>query len=87
MVSRKIFVETVINNSKNGGFDFSHISQMNNTIISNKMDMTYDFYTKQNIHMIEWKLNKFFKKVKNLMNKFPQNWMHPLNRKFASYRV
>ena len=36
VVTWKIFVETVINNFKIEGFDFSHISQMNNTIIANK---------------------------------------------------
>ena len=41
MVSGKNFVGPVINKLKNEGFDFSHISQMNITIIANKMDMTH----------------------------------------------
>ena len=48
MVLRKNFAETVISNFEIEGFDFSHISQMNITILANKMDMTYDFYMKQN---------------------------------------
>ena len=26
-------------------------------------------------------------KDKNLINKLPPNWIHPLNRKFKSYRI
>ena len=37
MVSWNIFVENVINNSKNKGFDFSHMSQVNIIIVCNKM--------------------------------------------------
>ena len=43
MVSGRIFVKNAIINFKNKGFDFSHISQMNMLLVSNKMDRTYDF--------------------------------------------
>ena len=76
MVSWKIFLENKIYNIKNDGFDFSHISQMNIIIVCNKMDMTYDFYMKHNMSAVEWKL----------INKLPASWIHPLNRKFKSYR-
>ena len=49
--------------------------------------MTYAFHIKHNMHMIEWKLNKLNNKDRKLINKLPQNWIHPLNRKFESYRV
>ena len=52
MDSWKIFVENVIDNFKNEGFDFSRISQINIIIVCNKMDMTYDFYMKHNMQMI-----------------------------------
>ena len=39
MVSWKIFVGNKINNLKDDGFDFSHISQMNIIIVCNRMDM------------------------------------------------
>ena len=87
MVSWKNFVEKVINNFKNEGYDFSHISQMNFKIVCNKMDMTYDFYLKHNMQAVEWKINAMINRDKSLINKFPRNWMHPLNRKFESYRV
>ena len=48
--------------------------------------MTYDFYIKHNMHLIEWQLNELINRDKTLINKFPQNWMHPLNRKFKNYR-
>ena len=87
MVSWKFFAENKINNLKNDGFDFSHISEMNIIIVCNKMDMTYDFYMKHNLPAIEWKLNQLFHKDKNLINKLPREWIHPLNRKYKSYRV
>ena len=87
MVSWKNFVEKVNNNFKNEGYDFSHTSQMNIIIVCNKMDMTYDFYMKHNMSAVEWKLNAMINKNKSLINKFPQNWRHPLNRKFESFRV
>ena len=40
MVLWKNFVENLINNFKNIGYDFSHISQMNIIIVCNKKYMT-----------------------------------------------
>ena len=87
MVSWKIFVENAINNLKKEGFDFSHISQMNIIIVCNKMDMTYDFYMNHKLPTVEWKINQLINKDKKLINKFPTSWIHPLNRKFKSYRI
>ena len=87
MVSWKNFLENKINNLKNEGYDFSHISEMNIIIVCNKMYMTYDFYMKHNMPAVEWKINQLFNKDKKLINKFPLSWIHPLNRKFKSYRV
>ena len=60
---------------------------MNIIIVCNKTDMTYDFYMKHNMPAVEWKLNAMINKNKSSISKFPQNWKHPLNRKFESYRV
>ena len=60
---------------------------MNVITIANKMDMSYDFYIKHNMHAVDWKLNAMINKNKSLINKFCDNWRHPLNRKFESYRV
>ena len=58
-------------------------------IITNahKKDMTFDFYIKHNMCALEWKLNAMINKIKNLIEKFPRNWRHPLNKKIDSYRV
>ena len=66
MVSWKIFVENNINNLKNDGFDFRHISKMKITIVCKKIDMTCDFYMKHNMPAVEWKLNQLINKDKNL---------------------
>ena len=87
MVSWKIFVENVINNFNNDGFDISHISQMNIIIVCSKVDMTYGFYMKHNMHAVEWKLNQLINKDINLKNKRPASWIYPLNRKFEKYLV
>ena len=86
MVSWKLFVENKINDFKNDGFDFSHISQMNIIIVCNKMDRVYDFYMKHNMPAVESKLNQLILKDKNLINKLPASCIHPLNRKFKSLR-
>ena len=60
---------------------------MNIITISNKMDMTYDFYIKHNMHAMEWKLNAMINKNKSLINKFNETWRHPLNRKIRNNRI
>ena len=52
MVYWRIFVEKVINNFKNEGYDFSHVSQMIIIIVCNKMDVAYDFYIKHNMPVL-----------------------------------
>ena len=60
---------------------------MNIKTTTNKLDMSYDFYFKHNMHAIEWNLNAMINKNKNLINKFNETWRHPLNRKFSNNRV
>ena len=66
--------------------DFSHIAEMNIITLAHKRDMTYDHYLKHNMSAFEWKLNSKINKDKNLINKFPKNWRHPINTIFGSYR-
>ena len=68
------------------GCDFSHIAEMDIITLAHKRDMTYDFYLKHNMSAFEWKLNAMNNKDKNLINKFPKNWRHPINMKFNCYR-
>ena len=70
-ISWKIYVENTINRFENDGFRFTHISQMSIITVCNKMDMTYDFYMKQNMPAVEWKLNQLINKDKKLINKLP----------------
>ena len=57
---------------------------MNIIRISNKMDMTYDFYIKHNMHAVEWKMNALINKNKSLINKFNETLRHPLKRQFRN---
>ena len=81
------FLEKVIDQFKNKGYNFNHIEELNIIATANKLDMTYDFHNKYNMLAVEWKLNAMINKNKSLINKFNCNWRHPLNRKFESYRV
>ena len=68
------------------GYDFSHIAEMNIITLAHKRDMTYDHYLKHNMPAFEWKSNSIINKDKNLINKFPKNWRHPINTRFGCYR-
>ena len=81
------FLENVISDFKDKGFNFSQIAETNVITFANKLDMSYDFYITHNISSVNWKLNAVINKNENLINKFNRNWRHPLNRKFESYRV
>ena len=71
MVSWKKYQDNVIDEYKNKRCNFKSIEEMNIISLSNKRDMTYDFYIKHNKHMIEWKLNAMINKNKSLIYKFP----------------
>ena len=68
------------------GCNFNHIAEMNIVTLARKRDMTYDFYLKNNMPAFEWKLNSKINKDKNLINKFPKKWRHPINTKSDCYR-
>ena len=68
------------------GCDFSHIAEMDIITLAHKRDMTYDFYLKNNMSAFEWKLNAMINKDRNLKNKLPKNWRHPINSKYNCYR-
>ena len=80
-------MELVTDDFKNKGYTFNHITEMHILTIVNKLDISYYFYNRHNMHAVEWKLNAMINKNKNLISKFDHNWRHPLNRKFESYRV
>ena len=81
------FLEIVISDFKGKGYNFNHIAEMNIRTIVTKLDMSYDFYIKHIMCVLEWKLNAMINKNRKLIKKLNRNWRHPLNRKFESYRV
>ena len=85
-VSLSNYLRDTFDNLKEEGFDFSHIAEMDIITLAHKRDMTYDFYLKHNMSAFEWKLIAMINKDKNLINKFPKNWRHPINLKFNCYR-
>ena len=87
MIPWKIFLMKVIDDFRDKGYTFNHIAEMHIITKANKMDVSYDFYIKNNLHAVECKLNAMINKNKSLINKFDSNWRHPLIRKFESYRV
>ena len=50
-----IFLEKVFNDFKEKGYTFNHFEEMNILTIAIKMDMSFDFYIKHNMHAVEWK--------------------------------
>ena len=78
-VSWSNYIRDAIDKLKEEGYDFNYIAEMDIITLAHKRDMTYDFYLKLNMSAFEWKLNSMINKDKNLINKFPQNWRHPIN--------
>ena len=85
-ISWSNYLREAIDNLKTEVYDLIHIAEMDIITLAHKRDMTYDFYLKHNMPTFEWKLNAKINKNRNLINKFPQNWRHPINTKFNCYR-
>ena len=85
-ISWSNYLNDVISNLKEEGYDFSHIAEMVIITLAHKRYMTYDFYFKHNMSAFEWNFNAMINKDKNLINKFPKNWRHAINMKFNCYR-
>ena len=81
MISWSNFSENGMSDFKDKGYDFNYIAEMHIITIAIKLDMSYDFYIKHNMHAVEWNLNATINRDKNLIIKFNRNWRHPLNRK------
>ena len=86
-ISRSNYLTEAIIILKEDGYHFNHIAEMDIITLSHKRYMTYDFYLKHNVSAFEWKFNAMINKDKNFVNKFPQDWRHPINNKFECYRV
>ena len=77
------FLQNVVRDFKDKGYNFNHIAEMNIKTIVKKLDMSYDFYIKQNMHAVEWKLNVIINKNNKLINKLDRSKRHPLIRKYS----
>ena len=80
------YLREAIDSLKEEGFNFSHTVEMDIITLAHKRDMTYDFHLKHNMSAFEWKRNALINKDKNLIDRFPQTWRHPINKKFDYYR-
>ena len=85
-MSRSNDLREALDSLKKEGYHFDHIAEMDIITVARKRDMTYDFYLKDNMPAFQWKLNAMITKDKNLINKFPQDWRHPISTKFNCYR-
>ena len=47
------FLEKAIKDFNNKGFSFNHKAEIDIIKIANKLDMSYDFYIKHNMHAVE----------------------------------
>ena len=86
-ISWLYYLKDAVDNLKEEGYDFNYIAEIDIITLAHKRDMTYDFYLKHNMSAFEWKLNAKINRDKNLINQFPRDWTHPLNRKFENCRV
>ena len=62
MIPWKIFLKSVIDDFKDKVYAFNHITEMHIITIANKMDVSYYFYIKHNMHAVKWKLNAMYNK-------------------------
>ena len=60
---------------------FSHIIEMNNKTISDKINISYKYYMKQPKRMVETKLNQILASKPDLINHLNRNISHSLIRK------
>ena len=81
MVSWRNFLKKVVDDFKDKGYNFNQIAEMKIITFGNKLDMSYDFYNKHNMHAVERKLNAMVNK--NLINKLDRRKGHHLIRKFS----
>ena len=81
MISWSVFLEKVTDDFKNQAYKFNYIAEMNIITIANKIDMSYEFYIRHNMHAVEWKSNAMINKSKSLINELDRNLRHDLIRK------
>ena len=76
------FLVKVVDDFKSKGYNFNQIAELNIITITNKLDMSNDFYIRHNMHAVERKLNAMINKNESLINKLNRNCRHPLIMRF-----
>ena len=89
MISWANFLKEVISDFKEKEHNFNPIAEVNviTIAIANKNDMSFDFYNKNKMHAVKWKLNAMINKNKNLIEKLNRNWRHPLIENFKQVPI
>ena len=60
------FFDKVTDSFKTKRYIHNHIEEMNIITVANKIDTSYDFHIKQNMHDREWKLFSMVKKKQKI---------------------
>ena len=83
MISWSNFSEKASDDSEENGHTSNRKEEMNIRTSANKLDMSYDFYKKHNMHAGEWQKNAIIIKIKILIFKLDRSKCHLLIRKFS----
>ena len=75
----KRFLESVIGEFRNDGYQFDYFEEKDINTVVDKRDRTYQFHMKHNLCALEWMIYKKVNKNKALINNFPRDWRHSKN--------
>ena len=68
------------------GYEFSHIDEMNNTTVNDKMYMSYNYYIQNPMSMVELRLHMVIAENPHLIKSLNRSHIHPLIRKYSYIR-
>ena len=75
------FLHRGIESNNLGGYKFSNITEMNLKTLSNKRNLTYEYYIKNPMLMVERRLNMIISRKPRLINALDRSVKHLLIRK------
>ena len=82
MIAWQNFLKKIVTDFKDKTYIFIYKAEMNILTTANKLDRSYHFFIKHNMHAVEWILNAMINKNQKLINNLNRNWRHPSIRKF-----
>ena len=74
----------MVDDFENKGYTFGHIAEMHTIPIGTKLDFSYNFYIKKNMHAVEKKLKMIIAKNLYLISKLDSSKLHPLIRIYSN---